>query len=320
MPAHPRLSVAITNWTSEHADDTSEWRFLTERAVAAERAGFDGVSVNDHLVLSDDMDDQYRAIAMGDAVQPTGPEGAYLEPLTSLAVIAGATKRVRLATGILLAALRRPAVLAKMAATLDGLSGGRLDLGVGVGWLRQEYDVVGLDFRQRGRLLDHTLEVCQLLWREPLADYDSDYLRFEGIRMNPKPVSPGGVPIWVSGTLNDRVVARLARFGAGWLPWGAEFEDVAGAIPRMRRKVEDLGRDPAEIGVLASIFAVTDNGGKLDPAATMSVVPNLVAAGVTEVRLWMPMSAPGAELDDNFGAMVAAFRDHVGAPEADSAM
>jgi hypothetical protein len=82
----------------------------------------------------------------------------------------------------------------------------------------------------------------------------------------------------------------------------------------MREKVEALGRDPKDIGVLASIFAATDSRGRLDAEATMSVVPDLVEAGVTEVRLWMPMSAPDAELDDNFAAMVAAFRNQVGAP------
>ena len=90
--------------------------------------------------------------------------------MTSLAVIAGATTTVRLATGVLLAALRRPAVLAKTAATLDVLSGGRLDLGVGIGWQREEYEAAGLDFAVAGRLLDHTLEVCQLLWTEQRAE------------------------------------------------------------------------------------------------------------------------------------------------------
>src|SRR5207244_6389538 len=128
--------------------------------------------------------------------------------------------RIRLATNILVAALRRPAVLAKSTATLDVLSGGRLDLGVGVGWQREEYDAAGLDFENRGRLLDHTLEVCQTLWREQRAAYDSPLLQFEKIHMMPKPVQPGGVPIWVSGTVNQNVVRRVAGCGSGWLPWG----------------------------------------------------------------------------------------------------
>src|SRR5437899_9221268 len=137
--------------------------------------------------------------------QPTGPDGHWLEPLTVLTALSSVTSRVRLATGILLAGLRRPVVLAKTAATIDVLSGGRLDLGVGVGWQREEYEAAGLDFEDRGRLLDHTLEVCQTLWREPRAAYDSPELQFEATHMMPKPLQPGGVPIWVSGRINPRV-------------------------------------------------------------------------------------------------------------------
>src|SRR6202011_6390610 len=106
-------------------------------------------------------------------------DGHCLEPMTALSVIAGATQRIRLATGILLAALRRPVVLAKAAATLDNLSGGRLDLGVGVGWQREEYEAAGLDFDRRGQLLDHTLAVCQTLWRNSPAHFESDQLTFD---------------------------------------------------------------------------------------------------------------------------------------------
>jgi probable F420-dependent oxidoreductase len=232
--------------------------------------------------------------------------------MTSLAVVAGATSRVRLCTGVLLAALRRPVVLAKSAATLDVLSGGRLDLGVGIGWQREEYEAAGLDFAQRGRLLDHTLEVCAQLWRESRSTYESDELQFDDIHMMPKPASPHGVPIWVSGTLNERVIARLARFGAGWIPWGAELGDLAGSIPRMREGVAALGRDPQDIGVVGSVMVVADGHGTIDARATMGAVPDLVALGVTDVRLFMALPASGAALADQLGPLVAAFRDVVG--------
>src|SRR5207249_10197945 len=113
--------------------------------------------------------------------------GAWSGRLPALGGIAGSTARIRLSTGSLLAALRRPVVLAKAAATLDVLSGGRLDLGVGVGWQREEYDAAGLDFAQRGRLLDHTLAVCRTLWREARASYADDHLEFDAIQQMPKP-------------------------------------------------------------------------------------------------------------------------------------
>ena len=130
--------------------------------------------MSDHVVFGERLEEYGRPEIGGQAggKQPTGPDGHWLEPLTTLSVLAGMTSRIRLGTNILVAALRRPAVLAKSAATLDVLSGGRLDLGVGVGWQREEYDAAGLDFDGRGRLLDHTLEVCQTLWREPRAAYD----------------------------------------------------------------------------------------------------------------------------------------------------
>ena len=124
--------------------------------------------MSDHVVFGERLEEYGRPEIGGQAggKQPTGPDGHWLEPLTTLSVLAGMTSRIRLGTNILVAALRRPAVLAKSTATLDVLSGGRLDLGVGVGWQREEYEAAGLDFDRRGRLLDHTLEVLQTLWRE----------------------------------------------------------------------------------------------------------------------------------------------------------
>jgi probable F420-dependent oxidoreductase len=307
---HPQLSMALVNWTAEVPPD---WSFLVERAKAAEEAGIDRIVVSDHIVFGEDLD-AYGKPELGGMVggrQPTGPDGCWLEPLTSLSVIAGATTRVRLCTGVLLAALRRPAVLAKTAATLDVLSGGRLDLGVGVGWQREEYEAAGLDFERRGQLLDHTLAVCERLWNEPRAAYKSDDLEFEAIHMMPKPARPGGVPIWVSGTLNDRVIARLARFGAGWIPWGHDLFDLATSIPRMRDGVAALGRDPDEIGVVGSLVVVPEEHGEIDAGASMAVVPDLVSIGVTDVRLFMPMPASHSEVVDQLGRLVAAFRDMV---------
>jgi probable F420-dependent oxidoreductase len=314
LAARPQLSLALVNWTAKTRPD---WAFLLVRAVVAEQAGVDRLVVSDHVAFGEDLDAYGRPELGGieGGQQPTGPDGSWLEPLTSLAVIAGATTRVRLATGILLAALRRPAVLAKTAATLDVLSGGRLDLGVGVGWQREEYEAVGLDFGRRGRLLDHSLEVCQCLWREQRASYESAELRFDGIHMMPKPSAGSGVPIWVSGTLNRHVVERLARFGAGWIPWGPELVDLATSIARMRAGVEALDRDPSDIGVVGAVSAAFDARGAIDARSTMARVPELISIGVTDVRLHMPMLSSPAALGEALGALVDEFRVSVGAPK-----
>ena len=157
-------------------------------------AGVDRVVVSDHLVFGENLD-AYADPTIGGTAggkQPTGPDGVWLDPLIYLTAIAATTTRIRMGTAILLAALRRPAVLAKQLATMDVLSGGRIDLGVGVGWQREEYEAVGLAFEDRGRLLDHTLEVCQMLWTQQRATYDSAELSFDGIHQIQSRCSPAG--------------------------------------------------------------------------------------------------------------------------------
>lgn len=196
--------------------------------------------MSDHIAFGENLD-AYGDPSSGGVEggrQPTGPDGAWLEPLTVLAAVAGRTTRVRLATGILIASLRRPAVLAKTAATIDAISGGRLDLGVGVGWQREEYEAAGLAFEGRGKLLDHTLAVLQTFWTEQAAGFSDDRLAFERIHQAPKPVQAGGVPIWVSGRLHggradNAVLRRIVRFGSGWIPWGDDAQDPAPAIARI---------------------------------------------------------------------------------------
>jgi probable F420-dependent oxidoreductase len=284
----PQLSIMLRTYAAE---DPATWQSVLDLARAADAAGVDRVLVSDHVVFGEHMDAYGRPETGGvqGGKQPTGPDGHWLEPFTTLSVLCGLTSRVRLGTNILIAALRRPVVLAKAAATLDVLSGGRLDLGVGIGWQREEYEAAGLDFGTRGRQLDVTLEVCQTLWREPRATVDLDGLAFEGIHMMPKPRQPGGVPIWVSGRCNERVARRLARFGRGWIPWGEDAADVAASIPRMRGAVAAAGGDGDSIQVAGTLPAVRRDDRSIDLDATMERVPPLVDAGVTDFRAYLPV-------------------------------
>ena len=227
----PELSLYLQTFTDGPQHD---WRATLEFARAMDTAGVDRVVVSDHVVFGEHLD-AYADPSIGGQAggrQPTGPDGSWLEPLTTLTAIAATTTRIRLATGILLAALRRPAVLAKQLATLDVLSDGRVDLGVGVGWQREEYEAAGLPFEDRGRLLDHTLEVCQTLWTQQRASYNSAELTFDGIHQMPKPVQSGGVPVWVSGTVNKAVARRIARFGSGWIPGARPMRTSPGRSQR----------------------------------------------------------------------------------------
>ena len=279
----PRLSMHLVNFAAEPPDD---WQRLFDLAVAADRAGIGRLVVSDHVVYGERLD-RYADPARGGLAggrQPTGPDGAWLEPLTVLAMVGALTERVRLCPMVLLAALRRPIVLAKTAATIDVLTCGRLDLGVGVGWQQEEYEAAGLDFAARGRLLDHTLEVCQALWTQERASVSTEELSFEGLHQMPKPTA-GTVPVWVSGTVNRRSMARLARFGSGWIPWGPDAADPASGIARMRDAVAASGRDPAGIEVTGRLPLERDDDGNPQIGPTMAAVPGLVEAGVTDFSI-----------------------------------
>ena len=303
----PQISMSLRTFAAE---DPGGWQHLLDMAQAADEAGLDRLTVSDHVVFGEHPEaygDPAKGGARGGS-PPTGPDGYWLDPLATIAHLTAVTSRVRFGTNILLAALRRPVVLATMAATIDVLSGGRLDLGVGVGWQREEYEAAGLSYERRGRLLDHTIEVCQTLWRNQVASHDGEGLSFTDIHQMPKPLQPGGVPVWVSGTVNPRAMQRLARFGTGWIPWGDDAADVAGGIARMRAAVAGLGRDPAGVQVVGALPLVRDGREAPDLDVTMEAVPALLAAGVTDVRVALPVPADRAAATEYLAGVATRFR------------
>jgi probable F420-dependent oxidoreductase len=314
MQRPAQLSLALPSFT---AADAGDWTPMLDLAVAADRAGVDRVVVSEHVAFGENLD-AYADPSIGgqrNGRQPTGPDGAWLDPLVTLSYVAALTSQVRLGTAVLLAALRRPVVLAKTAATLDVLSGGRLDLGIGVGWQREEYDAAGLPFESRGQLLDHTIEVCQELWRNQSASYSSPELSFDRIHQAPKPVQPGGVPIWVSGTVNKRSMDRLARFGTGWIPWGEDASDVTAGIARMRRELAARGRNADDVQVMSRLPAARAAGvDDVDLAATFEPAAELHGHGVTDFRISMPMPAARDDAEAFLTRVVVAFRAAVGRP------
>jgi probable F420-dependent oxidoreductase len=307
MTRKPEISLMLRSFSD---DANRDWNATVEMACAMDAAGVDRVVVSDHLVFGENLD-AYGNPAVGGTVggrQPTGPDGNWLEPLIFLTAVAAKTTRIRLGTAVLLAALRRPAVLAKQLATMDVLSGGRVDLGVGVGWQREEYEAVGLAFEDRGRLLDHTLEVCRLLWTEKRARYDSPELSFDGIHQMPKPLQPGGIPIWISGTVNKRVARRLSNFGTRWIPWGPAISNLGESIPAMKKAIADVGGDPTGLAVQGAAALKRESDGGIDVGASLAPVEKQVAAGATDIRFSGSLPKDVHQAQQQLSQLVAAFR------------
>ena len=296
------MSIGLPNFGATLAADG--WRPLIDVAREADAAGIDRVIVVDHVV----MGTHTEAYSWGRF--PTEPDSPWLEPLTVLAVIAAVTTRVRLGTGILIAPMRGAAVLAKTAATLDVLSGGRVDLGVGTGWQKEEYDAAGLDFAQRGQLLSDTLAACKALWNDTPAAVDLPTVKFSDTYCRPQPVQPGGVPLWVSGTLVKPVIERVVRWGDGWIPiMTATVDDLRDGAALLRSMFADAGRDPDALQVRGALPLIRDTDGKIDVKASLREAPRLIEAGATDVSVqFQAVCRDPADAAPAFADVVGGFR------------
>lgn len=308
----PALSLQPLNFAAQDPG-VGGWRSLIDQGVGADQAGIDRLVVSDHVILGENLgvyaDPKAGGIEGG--VQPTGPEGHWLDPLTVISWWAARTTHTRFMTGILIASLRRPATLAKQLSTIDVLSEGRLDIGVGVGWQREEYEANGVEYKGRGKLLDETLEIMQTLWSEEAAAYRSDRVSFEKVHLNPKPLQPGGVPLWISGTLNPNVLRRIARFGSGWIPWGPDQMDPIGGLAKIAVEMEKVGRDMKGFQA-GSYLQLVEEGGGIDAEATMAPVPAMAEAGVTDFRITLNLPGERQATQDMLAPLVEAFRKAAG--------
>src|SRR5205823_5976552 len=195
-------------------------------ARVADQLNFDYVCLAEHVLMHGHP---------GMAAHATGPvrhtpDELMPEPLTTLAAFAGATKRIGLMTGILIAPLRPAALLAKTAATLHGLSNGRLTLGVSTSWQQEEYAALGVPFADRGQRLDDTLRACKALWAGGPSSFSSSSVQFENMWCEPRPNSADDIPIWFGGKFTPRLVRRVVELGHGWIPfqgYGESLSEIA---------------------------------------------------------------------------------------------
>ncbi|MEJ5254225.1 MAG: LLM class F420-dependent oxidoreductase [Acidimicrobiales bacterium] len=212
-------------------------------AEAAEGAGFESIWTVEHVVVPVGYQSRYPYDESGK--MPGGEKVDIPDPLVWLAYVAARTSTLKLGTGILIANQRNPLVLAKEVATLDRLSGGRVLFGVGVGWLREEFEALGVPFEGRGRRLDEQIEVMRTLWAEEQAEFHGEFTSFKPVVSRPRPTN-GAVPIIIGGH-SDAAARRAGRLGDGFFPGKGSNERLRELIGIMRDAARAAGRDPDAI-------------------------------------------------------------------------
>jgi len=261
-------------------------------AKGAEESGLESLWTVEHVVVPAGYESPYPYSPTGK--MPGGETAPIPDPLAWIAYMAAITETVRLATGILILPQRNPVVLAKEAATIDVLSGGRLTLGVGIGWLAEEFDAIGVPFGERVGRTEEYMEALRALWSDD-ETFDGSFTRFSGARSFPKPVQDGGIPLVVGG--HTKAAARRAgRLGDGFFP--ARADNMADLVDECRRAAKDAGRDPDAIEITVGGI------GDVDYAKRMADL------GVKRIVVPPPSFAPDdigralGDLHDNFIAKV----------------
>jgi len=254
---------------------------LSNLARSAEEAGFESVWIGEHVVMS--AQEAYPG-AGTNRIGPS-PTGTLPDPIEWLTYVAACTDRILLGTAILLLPLHHPAIMAKRLATLDQLSGGRLRIGIGVGWSEMEYATVGESFATRGRRCDEAISAMRALWRDQPATFEGEFFTFPPVHSVPQPIH-GAVPILVGGD-SDAAAKRAGRTGDGYFPFGKDQNELARLIDVMNKAAEEAGRDPKSIeltGLGSGRPDVVERMAELGFTRLVMFLPELTPDGIA--RLW----------------------------------
>lgn len=213
-----------------------------------EELGFESMWTFEHVIVPDEYESRYP-------YSPTGKlamdgDAQFVDPLIALSFVAAATERLRLGTGVNILTQTNPLYLAKQASSIDHLSGGRLMLGLGVGWLREEFDALGVPFERRGARADEYLDAMRQAWTGETLDARGEFIDWHGFKMLPRPAQDGGVPIVIGGT-TDAAIRRVVARGDGWYVIHKDLDDFASNMSRLKRECERQERDIAEIELTA---------------------------------------------------------------------
>lgn len=220
--------------------------FVRALGRQAEALGFASIWLPEHVVLFDDYSSRYPYSPDGKI--PAMGETGFLDPFDALAFLAAVTERIRLGTGICLVPQRNPVYTAKNVASVDWLSNGRLDFGVGIGWLAEEFQALGAPFADRGRRCREYLAVMRRLWCDPVSQYHGELYRLPPCRQYPKPIQQPHPPIHFGGE-SDAALRRVADLGQGWYPFSIEPGELAGRLRDLDRLLQRRGRSRKEIRI-----------------------------------------------------------------------
>ena len=263
-------------------------------AVRAELLGFESLWTVEHVVVPSGYESQYPYDRSG-KMAGGAEEFDLPDPLIWLTYVAAVTERIKLGTGILILPQRNPLVVAKEVATLDALSGGRVILGTGVGWLREEFEALGVPFEDRGRRHDDYVGALRALWTGDKTTFSSTYTSFERCISRPRPVR-GSIPIVIGGHTAP-AARRAARIGDGFFPGSGSIDELSASFAMVRDECAVLGRDPNEVELTAG-----GGGRTFDEMSTR--IEQLAELGVTRVML-PPL--PGERLDELAAGLAARF-------------
>ena len=240
----------------------------------AEDCGIDQVSITDHVVMGTRTDRYpYGRFA-------TPPETDWYEPHTVLSAIAGATRRIKLSAGVVISPLRSTVLFAKQMATLDVISGGRVQMGVGAGWQREEFEASGLDYENRYQILEDQIRACRQLWTQESVSLAFETVKLDNIYCHPHP-QQARLPIWFGLKPLARNARRIAELGDGWIPIVQDPAEIARGIETLHKAFEDAGRKPEELAVRAMPSVVFSPDGVPDLEATLTGAQAYIDAGAT---------------------------------------
>jgi probable F420-dependent oxidoreductase len=285
--------------------------FLRRSVQAAEAVGMAHYWIPDHVVLFADYPESTYPYAGGSGQETpeqsadaplqyddeefalVDPRSAFVEPVVAMTWLAAATRTIEVGTNILVVPQRNPVLLAKALATLDEFSGGRVVLGVGAGWAKEDFDALGIDFHVRGRRTDQMMRAMRELWTGDASSFAGEFFAFKDAYCYPKPVRAGGIPILIGGE-SKPAMRRVARHGDGWLPYNLPVDDAARVIGELKAMTRAEGHDPDRLRIIKIVYS----NAKLDD------LKRYRDAGVTEFNV-----SSSGEIPTDAAGIDAKFRE-----------